>query len=165
MSLIELTQGRFAVVDDEDYEVLSRFNWCFNAGYAYTRWPSKKAKSGYSMISMHRFLLGAPHGKEVDHINNDGIDNRRENLRLCTRRQNCANTRTYKNKFRSKYRGVARCQYKGVEHGGWQAHIRVNGKLLYLGTYKTPEEAAEAFDKAATKYNGEFAKLNFVGAT
>lgn len=98
--------------------------------------------------------MNAPPGLEVDHINGDRLDNRRENLRLCTRRQNTRNA-----KARSA------CGYRGVSHdrGRWRSrihHVGV-GALVSLGSFDTPEEAARAFDRAARRLHGAFARLNF----
>lgn len=105
---------------------------------------------------MHRFILDAPHGMEVDHKNGDGLDCRRENMRLATRKQNA---------FNRKRPSVNTSGFKGVTlvkpTGKWLAQIEVGGKNMHLGTYESKIEAARAYDKAAIKYHGEFARLNF----
>lgn len=102
---------------------------------------------------LHRILLGAKGGQEVDHINGDPLDNRRENLRICTRQQNAAARR-----FPSGASG-----YRGVSYhcGRWQSSIRVDGKLVYLGRFDSAEEAARQYDDAAAEAFGDFANLNF----
>jgi hypothetical protein len=105
---------------------------------------------------IHRVIMNCPEGMDVDHINGIRTDNRRCNLRICTRSQNAAN---------SKIRVDSKTGYKGVSTSSrnkkkWEARITVNYKVIQLGTYLSPEEAAKAYNLAALKYFGEFAKLN-----
>jgi hypothetical protein len=146
---IILTRGKVAVVDDKDYDMLVALGmrWCVSDGYAFNR----------ALGRMHRFLLEAPAGVMVDHRNGDRLDNRRENLRLCTNSQNQAN--------RKVVRGVS--NFKGVTwqkrtHGGgyWKAQIVVNGVIIGLGSHRTDLDAAIAYNAGATKYFGEFAHIN-----
>lgn len=102
---------------------------------------------------LHRIILRPAPNEEVDHINGDPLDNRRENLRICTRRQNAAARRFPSGK--SGYRGVS------YHCGKWQASVRVDGVLVYLGRFDTAEEAAKQYDDAAIEAFGEFANLNF----
>ena len=105
---------------------------------------------------MHRIILNAPKGTMVDHINGNGLDNRKENLRLCTTRENNANQKKNRNNS-SGYKGVA----KASNCSKWRAYIRVDGVQRHLGNHNTPEEAARAYDAAAKKHFGEYAHLNF----
>ena len=145
---ITLTNGMVALVDDCDYQELSVRKWRAKKNkrtfYAET---SRK----YEYPQMHRAIMRPPDGMQVDHINGDGLDNRRINLRVCTNQQNS---------FNSAKRGKG---YKGVySHcGKWQARIYKNLKQTHLGTYNTPEEAARAYDRGALKMFGEYAWLNF----
>jgi hypothetical protein len=113
-------------------------------------------------IPMHRMLLDAPKGFFVDHINGDGLDNRRENLRLCTRSENAQNQKTQHRPKTSKYKGVNKLKY-----GGWLVRIGLheNGKRVRksIGCFPKDKEieAAKAYDEAAVRYFGEFARLNF----
>ena len=152
---IPLTKGFVAIVDDEDAEVITAHKWHAHVPargrtvYAHMlRW----ANGRYKNESMHRLILNAPVGFEVDHINQNGLDNRRCNLRLATRAQNEANKPP-----RSQYKGSYWCQ----QTGRWRARIRVDGHLRCLGRFDSAEEAARAYDVAAMEAFGEFAYLNF----
>src|SRR5690242_17796567 len=103
---------------------------------------------------MHRVIMNASADIHVDRINGDGLDNRRENLRLCTRDENMMNRRKNSNNS-SGYKGVDR------NKGKWRAYIQVDKKWIHLGYFSTAEQAAHAYDNAAKKYFGEFANTNF----
>ncbi len=152
---IPLTQGKYALVDAGDYEWLSKWKW-FARTDGKGAWYAERATSKRPYIlPMHRAILGASKGMEVDHINHNGLDNRRSNLRLCTHQQNLCN-RDKNSTSTKKYKGV----YAHRGSWRWRAQIGLNSVKIYLGMFDTPELAAQAYNVAALKYHGEFAKLN-----
>ena len=160
--LIPLTQDKFAIVDAEDYDRLREYKWyAKNGGNTYYAARAERVFKdgkfiGVRQILMHRFIMNAPRRLVVDHINHNGLDNRRENLRLCTRLQNSRN-RLPSRGGTSKYKGVTRSKRRKK----FMAEIRVNQKKQYLGYFDSEIEAAKAYDKKAKELFGEFAYLNF----
>ena len=151
MKKIPLTKGKFTIIDKEDFERVNRWKWQITTGYA-----TKSASEVNPYRAMHRLILNCSINQEVDHINGNRLDNRKINLRLATRRQNCMNRPKQKNNT-SGYKGV----FWQPQLNRWWARIKIDGEYLSLKTYKTKEEAAVAYDKAAFKNYGEFAHLNF----
>lgn len=154
---IRLASGEYTLVDVADYPYLSQFKWhrVCKPYYAAGRKSSyKKGNGRQRTILMHREILVAKPRQHVDHINHKPLDNRRKNLRIATHSQNMANRRTFR-----KYKGAHR-----RSSGNYQALIRVAKKLIPLGTFPTEKEAAKAYDRAAKKYFGKYAYLNFGGA-
>lgn len=149
---IKLTQGKYALVDDDDFEWLSKYKWCYCNRYA-IRQPSRKLGKR-KLIQMHKEIMNTPDNLNTDHINGNGLDNRKCNLRICTHQQNLFNQKRRSNNV-SGYKGIRPDKY------GWEAVIGYNYKTITLGIYATPEEAAQAYDKKAIKLFGNFAKLNF----
>lgn len=130
---IELSRGRVAIVDDEDYSMLNRWKWSFNGTYATC---GRYGTTRY----LHRILmLSPPKGMDVDHINGDALDNRRENLRVVTHQKNCVNRHRLHANNKSGYNGV----FWDAKAGSWRAYID-RGKRIYLGRHKTKEEAIAA---------------------
>lgn len=141
------------LVDDEDFESLNRHEWHL-ASRRYAARRVRRDDGKTVTLYMHRAILGAPINKHVDHINGDGLDNRRQNLRLADRSHNQANRGKPKSNT-SGYKGVGR------RRGRWWAYIKVDNKMRYLGMFDVPEDAARAYDKAAREIFGEFAFQNF----
>lgn len=157
IDFIPLTQGMYAIVDMVDSERVNKYEWHAhrqrNITYAMGQ---TKIAGRWIHINMGRFILGVK-GGIIDHINGDGLDNRRENLRVCSCAQNAQNkmkgtTRT----FSSKYKGVTI-----HKKGRWQSGIYVNKKHVFLGLFVSEKDAALAYDVAAKKYFGEYARPNF----
>ena len=143
------------MVDDADYETLNQFKWCahniYGRWYAQTRIDSKP-------IKMHRFLLQPAPGDSVDHVDCNGLNNQRANLRVCTQSENNRNSRKRRTKTSSSYKGVA--FNKNAKK--WQAYISVTGHRIHLGYFVKETDAALAYNRAATNYFSSFARLNVV---
>lgn len=163
-SILLLNHGRVALVDDEDFD-LSQFNWScsLDKGRLYARRNSRSSSGKVKRFLLHRVIFSRVLGRElkahecVDHINRDTLDNRRQNLRLATKKQNSRNRGLSRNNT-SGYKGVSFNKRDKV----YAAKIRVDNKLINLGNYKNILDAAKAYNEAATKYFGEFASLNIL---
>lgn len=154
---IPLTQGQTAFIDESDFNLISAYKWC-------ARWD--KCTSGfYAMrvevtnrkfksIYMARLIMGLERGdkRTVDHINHNTLDNRRQNLRVCTKAQNCMNRGTWS---KTGFKGVSR-----VSDNCFMAEIKANGERVYLGCRRTPELASELYKEAAIRLHGSFACLS-----
>ncbi len=158
MKTIHARMGQEIIVDNEDYQGLNQHAWNVSKGrnVYYARRKSPKINGKQTAFLLHRVIMVAKTGESVDHINQNGLDHRKENLRICTNRENQQNARIRKDNV-SGYRGVN--LDRGT--GKWKAQIRAKGKRIYLGLHATPEEAAQAYDNAAVANFGEFAHLNF----
>ena len=155
----------FVLVDDEDFEYLNQFKWHCDNGYAHRRNYLKDKngnfdKTKYEDIYMHNLIMNCPEGKTVAHKNFNGLDNRKSNLRIGSWTQNMQHTRSNKNGFKGVFFSNA-----GKRIKRWMAQITINKKSIYLGRYKTKEEAALAYNQAARQHFGEFAYLNQIGGT
>ena len=161
MKLIWLNNKASAIVDDDDYDWMSRFHW--------REYKSSKNLYSYAIadidghiINMHRLIMNAPVHMEVDHIDMNGLNNQRNNLRLCTSTQNRGNLK----KYLSSHGQPTTSKYKGViwrkDSHKWRARIRFENKLINLGHFINEIDAARAYDKKAIELFGEFARLNNV---
>ncbi len=167
MKEIPLTLGYFAIVDDEDFDWLNQWGWYVNKHrngvfYAHRQYrnPAIKNKKGHAKqvyIAMHRIIMSVTKKVDIDHINHNGLDNRKANLRICTHSQNLQNQRRLKkNKSFSKYKGVRR-----TGQGKWKVEICYENTHIYLGCFACEVAAAKTYDKVASIIFGEFAHLNF----
>lgn len=150
MSKIQLTQNKYALVDDEDFDELNQHKWCCGKN-KYTYYVMRKDSKLKKVIYMHRVIMNQQHNLHVDHINRNGLDNRKENLRVCTKTQNLGN---------SKIRKDSTSGIKGISwhkrDKKWGSRININGKLKHLGYFSDKFDAKHAYTKAAKEYFGEF---------
>jgi hypothetical protein len=152
---IPLPSGHVALIDDCDFALVSQFKWHTkktSGGALYVATRTKDRKDVY----MHRLILDCPVGMERDHINGNGLDNRRSNLRVCTRKQNAINCKAKPGK---RFKGVT--PFAKSKQKPWGAQIHKDGKHYWLGAFATEEEAAKAYDIAAIRLHGEYARVNF----
>jgi hypothetical protein len=152
VAYVQLTKGYEAIIDAEDLDLIRDKNWYCRVDkdtvYA-RRWENVAGKR--EMVYLHRLILSAPNSMHVDHINGNGLDNRKSNLRLASRDENMRNQRVHSNNTT----GV-----KGVSFrrniGKYQAQIRASGKIIHLGCFENIDSARSAYLMASEKYHGEF---------
>lgn len=144
-------KGMFTLVDDEDYGWLSKHKWHLDRYVIRSIYLNGKRYHS----RMHRVIINTPEGMHTDHINGDKLDNRRENLRVCTRSENMANCGLKKSN-KSGYKGV----HWSKNNKNWRVQIRKDGKYVYQRYFHNILDAARAYNKVALKYHGEFARLN-----
>jgi hypothetical protein len=162
MKLVPLTQGFFAKVDDEDFELASKYKWRLHRNrsgnlYAIAHGPRNHYKR--DEFKLHRLIMGVTDPKiQIDHKDNDGLNCQKDNLRICTNRENS----------RNKFYIRSKSGFKGVHSRGrvviskpYAACIVVNKKNIYLGFFKDPVEAAKCYDRKALEIFGDFANTNF----
>lgn len=164
MKKIPLSTGRsgkrpargYALVDDSDFEELGQHKWNMlkSRDIQYAQREIRNADGNVEKVTMHVLLMKPPKGMEVDHIDGNGLNNCRENLRICTRNQNRQNVGAMKNN-KSGYKGVS--WHRATNK--WLAQIRANGKHYHLGLFTDPEEASAAYIEACKNYHGAFANL------
>ena len=158
IKLHPLSQGLVATIDKVDYSRVSKLKWFagkdYNTVYAFANITKPQ---GRRRLMMHQLISDTNDGEECDHIDGNGLNNCRSNLRACTHQQNIFHAKPYRN---------TSSQYKGVSWNKkakrWIANIRLNNKVTYLGSYGDEVEAALAYNKAAEKLFGEYAYLNEV---
>lgn len=169
MRVIALTNHMNAFVDDEDFEYLNQWKW--QAAKAHNTFYATRSDNSFTpkrTVKMHRVIMNLEHGDAhlVDHINHNGLDNKKSNLRICTDSQNNSNRTSIKNSS-SKFLGVTLKikRRRTTDNKFWYAQIRKDGKTLFLGSFPYTENgekaAAEMYDKHAKLLHGEFANLNF----
>lgn len=153
MKEIKLTRGMVALVDDEDFERVNKFKWYAqknSTGVFYAKANDRKNKT---TVFLHRLILNAPKGSLIDHIDGNGCNNTKANLRICTKQQNAFNAKKMTGCY-SRFKGVSVCGNR------WRAFIKIGKKNIHLGCFATEEEAAIAYNDAIVKYHGDFARLN-----
>lgn len=153
MKEIQLTQGKIALVDDSNFDGLNQFKWyAAKLGRTFYAVRSVRVDGKQKSVRMHCEILG---GSLIDHIDHDGLNNQKSNLRFCTASENCMNKRKRENCV-SIYKGI--CFHK--QHKKWLAHIKINRKDNHLGYFSSEIEAAKAYNAKAIELFGEFANLN-----
>lgn len=158
MKKIKLTQNKYALVDDSDYEYLSQWKWCANKNR--NTWYAVRAEKlgdKKSLVLMHRVIANTPIGVKTDHEDGNGLNNQRYNLRTCSTSQNAMNSKKASNNT-SGYKGVT--WHK--ELGKFVARIHINGKSIHLGVFQSAKEAGEAYNKKALELFGNYALINKV---
>lgn len=165
MKKIPLTRGFEALVDDEDFEMLNKWKWsigairCTAMRRAMSH-PAVKEAGKETTIYMHRIILNTPKGLQTDHIDGNPLNNQKSNLRICTHSQNQMNKGVGRNNS-SGFKGV----YWHKKANKWMAYVIKNKKHIHLGLFDNLKKAALAYNQAATKYHGEFARLNVIPNT
>ena len=159
MKEIVLTQGKVALVDDEDYEYLNQFKWCAHLSKKTGLWYAERGvriiKGKQFTLGMHRVIMGIMDKTDIDHKDRNGLNNQKINLRICSRTLNEGNSILRKDSTT----GIKGVHYhKG--HKKYTARIQFKRKRIALGDFKTKQEAAIAYNEAAIKYFGEFARIN-----
>jgi hypothetical protein len=160
---IPLTQGKFAMVDPEDYERLAKYRWHLSkspTGSYAARWQRIRPGGPRKKIWMHREVIDIPEHMLCDHVNGNGLDNRAANLRPATVSQNLCNRPKTKAKTRSKYKGL---EWEKIQRK-WKVRIQCNGRKIYIGSFSNEIDAARAYDEKAKALFGQFASLNFPDA-
>lgn len=153
MKLIPINRGRFVIVDDEDYDRMMERRWTAVGpkGYAFRQTGPRASRKN---VWMHRVICNPPEGMDVDHINMDRLDNRRENLRPATRSQNFFNKGKQSNNH-SGHKGV----FWEKSCDRWRVQIKANGIRRHIGVFRDIADAVAAYAKAAAEFHGEFARV------
>lgn len=155
MKTIPLTQGYVALIDDADFETVSDFNWYAIKKGKYAARNVQNPNGTRTVLLMHKFLMpGVP---EIDHEDGDGLNNQRKNLRPATHRQNLQGFQKKRAGASSIFRGVT----WDKQYQNWKTQVQVDGKNTYVGRFSDEDEAARAYDDAASRFFGRFASLNF----
>jgi len=153
--------NQIAIIDRKDYKMVNEYHWVLDVrknGRRYARATIKIGVNNFKYIYMHRLIMGFPKKKTVDHIDHDGLNNCRKNLRIASNAQNLCNVKVQAGS-KTGYKGV----YKYPPHrynGKYSTQIFSNGKRIFGGYFKTAEDAARKYNELAIKYHGEYAFLN-----
>lgn len=168
MKTIQLTQGKVALIDDVDFVKVSKHKWnarkCSRKTGVWYAGRSEKNNGIQKTILMHRYILNLKSGEIIDHLDKNGLNNQRNNLRKCSHSQNMVNRRTWGN---SKYRGVSKITVKTTIKGRpiskrmFSVSITFNGSKKTIGHFNSEILAAQKYDEHAKKLHGVFAQLNF----
>jgi hypothetical protein len=154
-AIIPVTQGKATIIDRADYDAVRKYKWYAHSNGSGNYYVKRNGgKDG--VIGLANSLMNPPEGLIVDHINGDGLDNRRENLRICTHAENMRNRRKLKQ---------GRSQYKGVRlepSGRWRAVIKYEGEMIHIGCFDTENQAAIAYNEKAVILFGKYAHLNII---
>ena len=152
--------GGHAFVDDDDYAYLSQWKWYrIEIGYAVTYTNIMNTNNKFPMTFLHRLILKAPKNKQVDHINMNKLDNRKNSLRLADKSKNMCNRGLQKNNT-SGYKGVTRRKQNVLRI--WTTRVKKDGIQHVFGSYRTKEEAAYVYDQVVMQLHGEFARFNIL---
>ena len=159
MRLIPLSRGLVAKVDDDLAEYLLRWKWfAHGVSHVYAARAAGRINGVKKVLRMHHEIFGSiPAGMWIDHVDGDGLNNQRSNLRLCDRAGNNQNRRVSRHKRTSRFKGV----YKDKGRPSFRARLRHAGKIRNIGTFSNEVDAAKAYDMEAKRVFGSFAKLNF----
>jgi hypothetical protein len=157
MKEIQLTQGKVAIVDDEDYDYLNQWKWFANNmnGKFYVKKKITVSKNKQTDIYMHRFIMKPNKGMVIDHLDGNTLNNQKNNLRICTHAENMRNSKIPINN-KSGYKGVSYQENRNT----YRAQIKFNNKTINIGDFIDPIDAARAYNEVALKYHGEFAHIN-----
>ena len=155
-SEIKLSRGKVSLIDDEDFDLVAEYGWRANQNQD-GRWYAMAWDSYPNFILMHRLIMNPAPGMIVDHLDNDGLNNQRENLRVCTYSENVQRSGRKRQGSTSNFKGV----HWESARNKWKAMIMKDGRHIYLGRYDSEVAAAEAYDDAVAYYHGEFGYRNF----
>jgi hypothetical protein len=164
MKLIPLTQGKFAMVDDADFDYIGQWKWRAIKDHKKDNYRAVREEKNRT-IYIHRQIMNSPNGMDVDHCNHNGLDNQRNNLRICTHAENLRNQLPQQRRNKtSKYKGVSR--WAGIVKDGrhcyamWVTQIKKNSKTVWKRYFRNEEDAARAYNEKAKEVHGKYACLN-----
>lgn len=151
--------NKTVLINKEDFEKINSYNWHINYNHGNYYVETNLYVNGKRRTKgIHSFIKECPIDLKIDHINGDALDNRKENLRICTNQENCRNQRKTKLKRSSKYKGVS----YNKNNRNYRAYIKHDGKHVNIGSFLNENDAAEAYNKKAFELFGEFANLNII---